>query len=717
MFQYLVLATLLQAGVLSAHDHHHHDDDHHQSDCGGAGLPSDVDPVSVVYTEPASSPSAAAASSSTRRLTTAPSPIRITIQHNLIDATDDAFTCYTVGQMVDPCKGRWSRSSCPDKECTEKDIVDTAKKKIAKRRIEWASNYVMSTFSVVAPRTTNIDTSTMSLSSGYAHYTSTKYNVANTDLIIITTLRKHDNDYVAGFAGCVGQSSDSRCILGYFNYCPRIFDVLTSNSPDVIEKERRTAVHEILHVLGAVKLSGFLNGGYLAQSETTYLVKENKHLDKKVVHVRTPKVLQVWREQTGCKDNEDDGPTLEDLPMGVGAHWEARQTGSIVMSYGTLSSEVYLSDLTLAFLEDTGHYIANYSNAGRLVQPSTNTITDEVAIFASTPPIVTSEMANKNKMIYSPGHLRWGRGEGCSFYSSKTTDWPKEYLCTKNNAGSCTPDHRMAAICRLVTYGAKGLAVPVYSKTAKTSTFVDAEAYADTCWRDGSKTYCRKSTGGYPTIPEQVRPEGQASDGTIGGWNSAMDFALIPAGYWNCQDQQPASSSSNFAEGGNAGFNMGDLVSTAQKAMLKYGGQTRCPNCRCFRSSLREFNLGIDFTKFGSGNHLGLCYRSNCPTPNNLQIGVKSTFGTYWYDCPAKGGELYIAGFSGSILCPNATEFCRTEEITLLYNPATSLIMEWIVLGLMIVVREIIEIIDVLFFFIHNKLLPLNSALTLLIII
>ena len=61
--------------------------------------------------------------------------------------------------------------------------------------------------------------------------------------------------------------------------------------------------------------------------------------------------------------------------------------------------------------------------------------------------------------------------------------------------------------------------------------------------------------------------------------------------------------------------------------------------------------------------------------------------GTYWYDCPSKGGELYIAGFSGSILCPNATEFCRTEEITLLFNPATSLIMEWIVLGLMILVR------------------------------
>ena len=50
-----------------------------------------------------------------------------------------------------------------------------------------------------------------------------------------------------------------------------------------------------------------------------------------------------------------------------GAHWESRQLGAEVMSYGTLSGEVFLSDLTLAFLEDTGHYIANYSNAGHRI--------------------------------------------------------------------------------------------------------------------------------------------------------------------------------------------------------------------------------------------------------------------------------------------------------------------------------------------------------------
>jgi hypothetical protein len=41
------------------------------------------------------------------------------------------------------------------------------------------------------------------------------------------------------------------------------------------------------------------------------------------------------------------------------------------MSYGSSSGEVYLSDATLAFLEDTGQYIANYSMAGRLADFTT----------------------------------------------------------------------------------------------------------------------------------------------------------------------------------------------------------------------------------------------------------------------------------------------------------------------------------------------------------
>jgi hypothetical protein len=40
---------------------------------------------------------------------------------------------------------------------------------------------------------------------------------------------------------------------------------------------------------------------------------------------------------------------------------------SQLMSYGSGSGESYISDLTLAFLEDTGHYVVANGTGGRLV--------------------------------------------------------------------------------------------------------------------------------------------------------------------------------------------------------------------------------------------------------------------------------------------------------------------------------------------------------------
>jgi hypothetical protein len=64
-------------------------------------------------------------------------------------------------------------------------------------------------------------------------------------------------------------------------------------------------------------------------------------------------VLALARQQFGCATLA--GVPLEDAPIvgGFGAHWEARVMGSELMSYGSGSGETYLSDLTLAFLEDT----------------------------------------------------------------------------------------------------------------------------------------------------------------------------------------------------------------------------------------------------------------------------------------------------------------------------------------------------------------------------
>ncbi len=66
-----------------------------------------------------------------------------------------------------------------------------------------------------------------------------------------------------------------------------------------------------------------------------------------------PQVLATIREQFNCSSMT--GLPLEDVPIvgGYSSHWEARVMGPELMSYGSSSGEVYLSDVTLAFLEDT----------------------------------------------------------------------------------------------------------------------------------------------------------------------------------------------------------------------------------------------------------------------------------------------------------------------------------------------------------------------------
>ena len=65
-------------------------------------------------------------------------------------------------------------------------------------------------------------------------------------------------------------------------------------------------------------------------------------------------MLEVARTQYNC--SAMTGVPLEDLPAGTAAHWEARLLGPEVMSYGSNSGEPYISDLTLAMLEDTNQY-------------------------------------------------------------------------------------------------------------------------------------------------------------------------------------------------------------------------------------------------------------------------------------------------------------------------------------------------------------------------
>ena len=135
-----------------------------------------------------------------------------------------------------------------------------------------------------------------------------------------------------------------------------------TTSPNVIEDELHTALHEMVHVFGGILPASYptVNATGQIPSWTTLV---NVGADeayqsfptKMRTMVTTPRVLNFTRTHFSCPSAI--GFPLEDVPLGKGSHWEARVAGPELMSYGAGTGQVYISDLTLGYLEDTGHYI------------------------------------------------------------------------------------------------------------------------------------------------------------------------------------------------------------------------------------------------------------------------------------------------------------------------------------------------------------------------
>eukprot|EP00966_Prymnesium_polylepis_P202690 4695866-Prymnesium_polylepis.1 len=113
------------------------------------------------------------------------------------------------------------------------------------------------------------------------------------------------------------------------------------------------------------------------------------------------------------------GAELENQPTSGGgcwgSHWEQRLMANEVMAAVTSHSAVY-SALTLAALEDSGWYRANYTMAEPLL---------------------------------------WGRLQSCSFATGKCIIngvAQNSVFCTTSGAHACTVDHKAIATCNIASY-------------------------------------------------------------------------------------------------------------------------------------------------------------------------------------------------------------------------------------------------------------------------
>ncbi|EHA97814.1 Leishmanolysin-like peptidase, partial [Heterocephalus glaber] len=263
----------------------------------------------------------------------------------------------------------------------------------------------------------------------------------------LATERCSHENIISYAAYCQQEAETDRPIAGYANLCPNMI----STQPQEFIGMLSTVKHEIIHALGFSAglfafyrdkdgnplTSRFANGlppfnyslglyqwsdKVVRKVERSWNVRDNKTVHHPVYLLVTPHVVDEARKHFKCSLLE--GMELENQG-GLGTelnHWEKRLLENEAMT-GSHTQNRVLSRITLALMEDTGWYRANYS------------------------------MAEK---------LDWGLGMGCDFVKKSCKFWMDQqrqkgqalspYCDTLRSSPlqlTCRQDQRAVAVCNL----------------------------------------------------------------------------------------------------------------------------------------------------------------------------------------------------------------------------------------------------------------------------
>ncbi|XP_006636416.3 leishmanolysin-like peptidase [Lepisosteus oculatus] len=278
--------------------------------------------------------------------------------------------------------------------------------------------------------------------------------VQDTDFVLyvsgVTTERCGQENIVAYAAYCQLEAELDRPIAGYANLCPNMISTQAQDYVGMLS----TVKHEIIHALGfSAGLFAFYHddegkpltqryeGGLPPFNEslglyqwsektvrkTTRLwdIRGNQMVRHDVLLLVTPRVVEEARKHFDC-------PILEGMELenqgGLGTelnHWEKRLLENEAMTGSHTQNRVF-SRITLAIMEDTGWYRANYSMAER---------------------------------------LDWGSGMGCDFVMKSCKFWMEQRRQQKQTVApycdelrsmplqlTCRQDQLALAVCNLQKY-------------------------------------------------------------------------------------------------------------------------------------------------------------------------------------------------------------------------------------------------------------------------
>jgi len=241
-----------------------------------------------------------------------------------------------------------------------------------------------------------------------------------------------------------------RPIAGAINFCLSQVDVDSDGTAPhyLIDDNVDVAIHEAAHVLGMSSNSY----RYFWDSETGEPRTKRPFLSKLVVCVDdveryqtlpdentmkfftaengqryasivTPKVKTVTRNHFNCQSLE--GAQLENQPTGSGSctgdHWDERMFYPEALSGVISPTANIMSPITLALLEDSGWYVANFNNSR-----------------------------------ISP----WGLSVGCDFVTkdclnkedSSIPSYGRGFFCNDESSRGCSPNHNYKMGCTLIDY-------------------------------------------------------------------------------------------------------------------------------------------------------------------------------------------------------------------------------------------------------------------------
>ncbi|KAL3022789.1 hypothetical protein AAZX31_04G033700 [Glycine max] len=347
-------------------------------------------------------------------------PIRIYLNYDAVGHSPDR-DCRAIGNIVklgEPPMTSPGFPSCDPHgnppilgdcwyNCTSEDISGDDKKRRLRQTADWFRRAL-----AVEPVKGNLRLSGYSacgqdggvqLPRGYI-----EEGVSDADLVLLVTTRPTTGSTLAWAVACE-RDQWGRAIAGHVNVAPRH---LTAEAETLLSA---TLIHEVMHVLGfdPHAFAHFRDERKRRRNQVTEQVMDEK-LGRMVTRVVLPRVVMHSRYHYAAFSGNFSGLELEDGGgRGTsGSHWEKRLLMNEIMT-GSVDTRSVVSKMTLALLEDSGWYKANYSMAD---------------------------------------HLDWGRNQGTEFVTSPCNLWKGAYRCNTTLFSGCTYNREAEGYCPILTY-------------------------------------------------------------------------------------------------------------------------------------------------------------------------------------------------------------------------------------------------------------------------